>query len=87
MGETWAENECAEFEEVCRTMVPFSAQLRHLVDDLASSGQQITKSQALKIIAGEKGMSSAELLRKAPWLPNVWARVNKTNQVMRKLTE
>src|SRR5262245_61436862 len=33
MGETWAGDECVEYEEQCRELVSPTAQIRHALDD------------------------------------------------------
>jgi hypothetical protein len=74
MGEKWAESERLQYEEACRVALPLTAEIKHIIEDIAVEHPHLPWPRVLQMISNEVCRAPQEVLRVAPWVPQVWER-------------
>ncbi len=74
LGERWAEEQRASYEEACRSSLTVTAIIRHTIDDWVWQCADIPWIQIRRLLAREVGLSPNRLIKAAPWVRRVWQR-------------
>ena len=74
LGEQWAEEQRAGYEEACQFSLSTTANIRHIIQDWTGQCADIPWIQIRRLLAREVGLSPNHLIKTAPWVRRVWQR-------------